>query len=367
MTSVLYSYGGAEPLMYIFNGIAMLTTGKCGVIAYIAGTIGSAVTLFIAVFADRLEEVGKWVAWYILSLMILFTPKTTILIQDVITNDKYPVKNVPWVLGEGATAISAVGHYMTKQFETVFNLPSTISYSKSGMMFGSRIIDDLNGLRIQNADTRQNYNDFVAQCVFYDIMLGGKYTFKDLMETDDIWGMITKKASPLRMFPYLDPITKEADFVTCKAGAALLEKEWIKIIADSSLTLGKKYFSNKHNDEAKLALLTGLDTSTQFLLKDTKRADDVIKQKLLTNVLRDGFRYNAVRSNSVAAMQKFGADRAYMQHKYSGWVSGELAAKTIPFLKLVIEGAVYAFFPMTMIVCLISFSGYQTLLNYARI
>ena len=366
MTSTVFTYGGGELLMYIFNGVAMLTSGKCGVIATIAGSIGSVVVMATALFKDDAMAITKWAAWYMGALTLLFVPKTTILIHDVITQDKYPVKNVPLVLGEGSAAVSALGHYMTKQFETVFKLPGAMSYSKSGMIFGSRLMDDLNGLRIENADIRQNYKEFVSQCVFYDILLGGKYTFDDLMKTGDIWTLVKSKASPLRMFPYIDTNTRTGDFVTCKAGILELEKHWGKIVETAAIPLGQKYFGGSNN-EAKLALLQGLDTSTQFLLNASRKTNDVLVQKLMVNVLREGFRYNAIKSNSVAAMQSFGADRAYMQHKSSGWISGELAAQTIPLLKTNLEAIAIGFFPMTMIVCLIAFGGWQVLLNYVRV
>ena len=55
-------------------------------------------------------------------------------------------------------------------------------------------------MAIQDEDFAENMRSFMGQCVLYDVALGIKYSIKDLRNSNNIWGLISRNASPARSF-----------------------------------------------------------------------------------------------------------------------------------------------------------------------
>src|SRR3546814_1478210 len=82
------------------------------------------------------------------------------------------VDNVPIGLGLVAGFTSQIGDYLTRAAETVFAMPQVLNYSTGGMIYGAKLLDATQGLRIDDPVYAANLNEHFKQCVFYDILLG---------------------------------------------------------------------------------------------------------------------------------------------------------------------------------------------------
>lgn len=78
---------------------------------------------------------------------------------------------------------------VTRSAELVFGLPDDLNYSKNGMIYGARLFESTKSLRIADPEFATNFDEHVQQCVFYDLLLG-RYSMKELSESDDIWARI---------------------------------------------------------------------------------------------------------------------------------------------------------------------------------
>lgn len=81
------------------------------------------------------------------------------------------VDNVPIGLGLVAGFTSQIGDYLTKAAETVFAMPQVLNFSTGGMIYGAKLLDATQGLRIDDPVYATNLNEHFKQCVFYDILL----------------------------------------------------------------------------------------------------------------------------------------------------------------------------------------------------
>lgn len=361
----IYAYGGGEMLAYIFNGVAMLTNGaNATFLIKIALTIGALVAFVIsAIKSDPLHSI-KWVAWYTAALSLMFVPKMKIVVNDVIAQKHYAVDNVPWILAKTAGTISTFGYGLTKQFENVFRTPGNFDYHKTGTLFASRIMEDSSEITIHDATIKQNFNNFISQCVFYDLAIGGKYTFDELLKTNNIWKLFRDNASRARFFPYLNSETKNSEFVTCRVGADRLHAKWEGIINSTATSWGLKYFPQLSEEQAKSKLLEQLPLANRFLANSAINANQIIQQKLMSNIVKEGLMHSSTKMNATASATKFAADRAYEQQKNAYIVTGKLAAKTLVNMKVLFEGLIYALFPLVMILALMTPLGYKQLLTY---
>jgi conjugal transfer mating pair stabilization protein TraG len=69
------------------------------------------------------------------------------------------------------------------------------------MIYGARLMEATRSLRISDPEFAANLDEHVRQCVFYDLLLG-RYSMKQLAESDDIWTTIAPgSAARAQKFP----------------------------------------------------------------------------------------------------------------------------------------------------------------------
>ena len=88
--------------------------------------------------------------------------------------------------------------------------------------------------------------NFVGQCVKYDIMLNHKYSFDDLRNSTDIWGLVTSNPSKNRGIFWI-PVdgTGRAQYVTCEGAVAKFNAVWTKELERISFFASKRMFSGR--------------------------------------------------------------------------------------------------------------------------
>jgi conjugal transfer mating pair stabilization protein TraG len=366
---VIYSYGSGIMMADIFNFVAIVCNGEYSAfISKLAMTFGLVVAIIQAQIRGQLAPALQWLAMFTVLVTSLLNVKSTVWVDDVITGQKRKIDKVPYTLALGAGTVSSIMHELTKVFEGVFQVPNNMKYHQTGTIFGSRLVQDLQEIKIDDVDFRESFDSFCAQCIFYDLALGGKYTADELAKTEDLWGLLKSKASPTRWFDYTNKETKKREPLTCKAGAVKLEKLWEKEVERSTLILAKKFYPTLSNREAKVKIMQQLGAANKILFGTSKKSKDIIMQQLTASAVREGMFANSAKKGATAAMQKFAADRAYEQSKNSGLITGELASKTLPNWKTLLECVIYALYPLVVILGLAApmSLGLQTLRRYAE-
>ena len=374
-TETIFTYGGGEALYYIFNGIATLlgggkdeTTFSFNQLAKLACVIGMAWSMLIAITRNSPTYPVKWFIWFVVATEVFFLPKCTVMIYDRITGFEKPVANVPVAVGVVGSIISTIGDGLTREIETIFTLPDYQPYHQTGSVFASRIIADLGKFKIQDADFNSNISKFVNNCIVYEAMIGSKYTLNDLKNSEDIWKLVTDKASPILGFPYKDPLTKgsKAESVSCKVGAERLGKMWNK---QYELVYGKfftKYPSSDGkpakaigNDQLKKQFAARMGSSFKLLTKVSGQADDILKQELMINAIYDAS-HNKVGEFGGAS---YASTKALLQQRSTYNTLGELAPQILMVTKALFEALIYASFVFIMILSLLP-NGITVLTTY---
>lgn len=182
------------------------------------------------------------------SVLLLPTFKVQV-IDEVYPGENYSINHVPLGLALPASLSSRFFHGLTRLVETAFHMPDDLNYTRSGFLFASSLFQKSIGFSVVNSNDKQNLNNYVEQCVFYDIH-HGKYQLTDLLMSEDLWCLVSAKPSPIRSFLMDDKI------VTCKEGTLLLENRWIDIVEESSVKYAKAIFpglKKQENEKLKLA------------------------------------------------------------------------------------------------------------------
>jgi len=363
MNHVITTYGGGELFYLVFNGIAALFktdhTGILMPLIRVGLTVGLFYVVILMLFKNQLIEGFKWFLWVIIATNLIFLPKTTLIIHDPLTKDKYTVGDVPFALAAFAGFTSNIGRAITEQFEAVFSLPDYMPYHQTGTVFASALMSQVGKFRIVDPIFKGNMERFVNQCVVYDAMIGHKYTLTDLQNTTNIWEFVRTKASPVLGFLYKSD-DAPGRVVTCREGAADLHELWTGEIIKATEIYGG-FVQNQAL--TKSAFFMHLENGHKLLSGITNSAQDILRQEMMINAIEESSN-NKLSELGVAS--NYAATKALLQQRSTYAIAGEIAARTLPLFKNVIEALSYSLFIFIVVLALLP-NGYQILLTYCGI
>ncbi|MBP9691734.1 MAG: conjugal transfer protein TraG N-terminal domain-containing protein [Alphaproteobacteria bacterium] len=360
MEHVITTYGGGELFTLVFDAIAALfkedRTGMVMSFIRIGLIVGSVYTLMLMFVRSSLQEGAKWFFWVVVATNLLFLPKTTIFIYDPLTKVREKVDHVPFALGAFAGMVSQIGRAITEKVETAFTLPDYMPYHKHGTVFASSLMSQVGQFRIVDPAFKANMEQFVNQCVVYAAMIGHKYTLSDLQNTPDIWALVKNNASPVLGFLYKEG-KNPGTIVTCKVAAENLEKLWKDEIAKATLIYGSRV---QNQPLTKNLFFTHLHDGYKLLSDISKSAEDILKQEMMINAIEES---SNNKLSELGAAHNYAATKALLQQRSAYAVAGEIAAKTLPLFKNVIEALSYALFIFIVVLALLP-NGWKILLTY---
>lgn len=131
----VFTIGGGEYIVNTFNAVAAWTGGGgYRSLLQVVMVLGLIYSLLAVAFT---MNVRVWLNWFLgssLIYMCLMVPTVTVKVTDRINPSLAPavVDNVPLGLGVIASFTSQVGDWLTRMAETVFTMPSQLSYSSNG-------------------------------------------------------------------------------------------------------------------------------------------------------------------------------------------------------------------------------------------
>ncbi|MDH7083981.1 conjugal transfer protein TraG N-terminal domain-containing protein, partial [Escherichia coli] len=128
------------------------------------------------------------------------------------------VDNVPVGLAMPLSLTTRIGHAMVVSYEMIFTQPDSVTYSKTGMLFGANLIVKSTDFLSRNPEIINLFQDYVQNCVLGDIYLNHKYTLEDLMASADPYTLIFSRPSPLR-----GVYDNNNNFITCKDASVTLK------------------------------------------------------------------------------------------------------------------------------------------------
>lgn len=381
---IIYTIGGGEIVYNIMQAVALCLNGGGGMLEAllrIGGMVGAFIAYYMIIYGSPWEILKSWGLPVLLIMNLFFVPSTTVWVRDTITNYSYKVDNVPYGLAVFASQTSKLGHAITGMVEQNFSLPENLTYQKTGMLFGSNIMEKAKTFRITNSKFKENMRNFVGQCVKYDIMLNGKYSFDHLKNARNIWGLISSRPSKTRGF-YWYPVDGkgQTEYVTCEGAVKNFNQIWAAELNRSFSVLGRKFFSgrflnHKNNNPNKLMMNPALELElqneirgnlfdvTSYLGDISLNAENTLKQALLINALSDAASENSKQAGNPIT---YAETRALLQQNTTFETVGKLAAKLLPIMKAVIEALAYACFIFIIPLCMIP-NGWKFLMNWLAV
>lgn len=182
----VYVIAGGEWLRNNLNAIAaFMGTWTWDSIEKIALTLSVLAVAVMWVQRHNVMDLLGWVAVFVL-ISLLVNVRTSVQIIDNSDLVKvHRVDNVPVGLAMPLSLTTRIGHAMVASYEMIFTQPDSVTYSKTGMLFGANLIVKSTDFLSRNPEIINLFQDYVQNCVLGDIYLNHKYTLEDLMASAD--------------------------------------------------------------------------------------------------------------------------------------------------------------------------------------
>lgn len=289
---------------------------------------------------------AKWVMSYVLVLQLVLTPKTDVAIYDIAAQKDRVVSNVPVIFAATASLITSVGVGLAESYDALLSLPDDLTYTKTGSLFGSKLIQASRDFRILDPQLKEEMNQYLRNCVVGDIRLNHKYSVSDLSTTQHIWDLISRNASPLRM--------TEVNHmrVSCKTAGSSQGQYSLKTKLDAEIKkaytlFGISLFGHNRSSYEKL-FETHLTSSFDYYQMMTDTSANIFLQSMMINAIGDGIKDYQAFTDSTAGVVNNQFTKSQTQHRWSWAIAGLKAAWFLPILHALLTALLFGIFPIIM-------------------
>ena len=368
----IITFGNSLLLNDVFNAVASVFGNDSYSVAL--GTCMTAASIGIMISAVLQGKMVNllWFLQVIFLYMLLVVPKVTVNIIDKTDIDPAHVvggwtvrrvDNVPIGLALTASSVSTFSSWLTTSFETVFSLPNEMRFQTNGPLFGQSLIKKAMSYKVQNPELQESLKSFWQSCVFYDIALGF-YTFGDLAKETDILSFVGTHTVQTRGF-YLGG-SGAPTFETCADGVSQLRTQIDNDLFDAQQSIGNTVRTTMpSSNQVAASGWAAMPVAFQYLTSVSISAKNLLMQSVMANSMDDGLNALAGNADANAAIQAYALARAERERETSFGTMGKMAGDMMPLLRNMIEGLIYAVFPLVGLAIMFP-NGWKAMGYYAK-
>lgn len=293
----------------------------------------------------ELKEFVMTLAVFVL-ISLLVNVRTSVQIIDNSDLVKvHRVDNVPVGLAMPLSLTTRIGHAMVASYEMIFTQPDSVTYSKTGMLFGAELVSKSTDFLSRNPEIANLFQDYVQNCVMGDIYLNHKYTLEELMASADPYTLIFSRPSPLR-----GVYDSNNNFVTCKDASVSL-KDKLNLDTQSG---GKTwhYYAQQlfgGRPDPNLLFSTLIGDSYSYFYGSSKSASQIIRQNVTINALKEGITSYAARNGDSASLVNLATTSSMEKQRLAHVSIGHVAMRTLPMTQTILTGIAIGIFPLLVL------------------
>ncbi|MCF1928587.1 conjugal transfer mating pair stabilization protein TraG [Klebsiella pneumoniae] len=357
----IYAIAGGDWLRGNLNAIAaFMGTGTWSTIEKMCIAISVLIVAGNWVKKHNVMDLIGWVFSLTLvsMLVVIRTPVQIIDYSNVA--QVYEVDNVPIGLAIPASLTTRAGNALIQSYEMVFALPDSVTYSKTGMLFGSNLVAKSTDFLSQNPQITTLFSDYVQNCVMGDIFLNHKYSFEELLNSPDPYTLIFANPSPLR-----GVFDKNNQFQTCEEASRDLKSALVLDTQTGGKTWNyyvRQLFGGKPNPDLLFSQMIG--DSYNYFYSSGQSAGQIIRQNVTMNALRSGIQSYAARSGDTASLVNMANTSSLEKQRLAQATMGHQALRTLPLMQTVIMGIMIGMFPIMVMAAMFNMMTLQVLKGY---
>ncbi|MCZ0886039.1 conjugal transfer mating-pair stabilization protein TraG [Raoultella ornithinolytica] len=357
----IYTIAGGDWFRGNLNAIsAFMSTGTWSSIEKMCIAFSVLIVAGSWVKKHNIMDLVGWVFALTLVSMLVVIRKPVQIIDYSNVSQVYQVDNVPIGLAIPASLTTRIGNALVQSYEMIFALPDSVTYSKTGMLFGGNLVAKSTDFISQNPEITTLFSDYVQNCVMGDIFLNHKYSLEELLNSEDPYTIIFSSPSPLR-----GVFDKNNQFKTCQEASRDLKSA----LALDTQTGGKTWsyyvrqlFGGKPNPDLLFSQMIG--DSYSFFYSSGQNAGQIIRQNVTMNALRSSIQSYAARSGDTASLVNIANTSSLEKQRLAQATMGHQALRSLPMMQTVILGIMFGLFPIMVMAAMFNMMTMQVLKGY---
>ena len=368
--TVLY---GVDIVYQTFQAVAaIMQNNGWYTLVFIAQTMGMLVCIVKYIQTRDLRTFGTWGVVFVIVSAMLLTPKTEVIIRDMATPMVVKkVDNVPVGLAVPFWFVTEIGNGTARMYDTFFSQPDEFQYTKTGLLFGQKLLQDSYTLGIRSPEFNMNFGAYTINCIIPDMELNHKYTISGLFNDPKVYEKIFANASPVRGIYYKFANTTQTQYLTCKDAAArlqpILQQEAANPNSQSLSSLGRKYAIGENGQQTNVILPSRVDSVYSQLIGASNGSVDILKQNMAANALRNSLgQFPAAMDNS-ADLVGIASQQSLMKMKLAQLSSYEVAGEMLPMMHTAFLTLMIGIFPIMVLALFIREVAWAVVKNYLNV
>ena len=342
MEYIIYTYGGGDLLISVFNAVAMIfeTDNKyLTPVGTMALTLGGIYAGIKATFKADIAILGKnWMIPSMIAFFLLFSPKTTVWIKDeVALNAPVKIDNIPFGISFFTSVGTKISHGLSKLIEETM-LPVNVGRSTTGgILYGAKAVAKIRDIQIQDPILLRNTKEYLRQCYMLPYVIGnfGGKKIEAQKAVDLLEFLLKNPAKRLGIKPTNFDGTN-GEFMTCsEAGKAIsfsiqqesrspaLMKQFAAVLGISTTN---EVLMNK-----RIKAMTG--DVFKYLEQGTEDVNAWMQQAMILNANResyDDWREKVGHPRVYPDLIRMQATRGLFQQSMGSIIGGEMSEAMIP-------------------------------------
>ncbi|MBX9867139.1 MAG: conjugal transfer protein TraG N-terminal domain-containing protein [Burkholderiales bacterium] len=381
---VIYTFGNVDAIYNILMSIATFFGGGTFLsMVKLAGVTTLLLFLFNAVGITARGNINQpldltfFIKFYMAYWLLAVAPAGQVTIVDKMTG----VTKVVAVSGGTGNphvplGLVLVNSYMSQFFNALINAYETyfetgasgqpgLGYTKSGMAFGSNFVSSANTFTSGNMQFDTNLQNYFANCALPIANNVGAIT--SVAQSGDLLEFFRSNFREQQQVRYVVQLvgTNNTRTITrCDTAVDNLSSTWTGMTDNVFSHLAKSLGFNDSSTMYGNFIAAGGVTSTQLLGVAGGMVGSV-KQAIAMNIAYKAIQSNAMQVNSNALANAAYDAQQFQQYKAGGELSGEMAARITPAMKIFAESLLFMFYPFMVFYCLVT-SNFLPFLKYIK-
>ena len=342
MEYIIYTYGGGDLLISVFNAVAMIfeTDNKyLTPVGTMALTLGGVYAGIKATFKADIAILGKnWMIPSMIAFFLLFSPKTTVWIKDeVALNAPVKIDNIPFGISFFTSVGTKISHGLSKLIEETM-LPVNAGRSTTGgILYGAKAVAKIRDIQIQDPILLRNTKEYLRQCYMLPYVIGNFGGKKiEAQKAVDLLAYLDTKPVKRLGIKATNKDGSVGRFMTCTEAGKMLKGE---IATESKAPALMKQFAavlgisttNEALMNRRIKAMTG--DVFRYLEQGTEDVNAWMQQAMILNANResyDDWREKVGHPRVYPDLIRMQATRGLFQQSMGSIIGGEMSEAMIP-------------------------------------
>lgn len=355
----VFAYWNGLEIFNALNSVAAIMGGGdyLGLMKAV-GIVGLLAAISFALLSQRGSAAGSYFMGFVFIYSVMFVPKVTVIVNDMRAATVYTVANVPLGLAAPYATISRIGNFLTQQYESRFTTLDDERFSKTGMVFGARVLETMAIQGFPDPTLKSDVTTFYKDCIVPELIEDGTKA-KLLKNSKDIAVTMQSIVNPGRGTVMGAVQFAGSSAMSCSNVIPAINTHLTtsNVTQESLEKIGRTVHGDQGVSASSAVLIAATESDVTNMLTNLMAISDSAQQSLAQSMwlngihdadmaLRNGYGNSQSTSYATAVTEQTSRQSAY---------TGKLwAEKALPLIRNIAEFVLIAAFPLVFIIMLVA-------------